>query len=78
MTNGEWRPPGEPEEVRVHDFVDKDLGKAIPYGVYDLSANTGWVSVGCDHDTAEFAVESLRRWLTRTALSAVPLLQAAA
>ena len=58
----EWRPAGEPEEVRVHDFVDKDLGKAIPYGVYDLSANTGWVSVGCDHDTAEFAVESLRRW----------------
>ncbi len=58
----EWRPSGEPEEVRVHDFVDKDLGKAIPYGVYDLSANTGWVSVGCDHDTAEFAVESLRRW----------------
>jgi hypothetical protein len=58
----EWRPRGKPEEVRVHDFVDKDLGKAIPYGVYDLSANTGWVSVGCDHDTAEFAVESLRRW----------------
>ena len=42
--------------------MDKDVGKAIPYGVYDLSANTGWVSVGCDHDTAEFAVESLRRW----------------
>ncbi len=58
----EWRPPGEPEVVRVHDFVDKELGKAIPYGVYDLSANAGWVSVGSDHDTAEFAVESLRRW----------------
>ena len=58
----EWRPPGEPEVVRVHDFVDKERGKAIPYGVYDLSANAGWVSVGSDHDTAEFAVESLRRW----------------
>jgi hypothetical protein len=68
----EWRPPGEPEEVRVHDFVDKDLGKAIPYGVYDLSANTGWVSVGCDHDTAEFAVESLRRWWYHMGVAAYP------
>jgi hypothetical protein len=58
----EWQPSGEPEEVKVHDFIDKDLGKAIPYGVYDMAGNTGWVSVGVDHDTAEFAVETLRRW----------------
>ena len=58
----EWQPEGEPEEVRVHDFPDKELGKAIPYGVYDLTANKGWVSVGIDHDTAEFAVETIRRW----------------
>lgn len=58
----EWRPQGSPELVRVHDFADKQLGKAIPYGVYDLTTNTGWVSVGRDHDTAEFAVETLRRW----------------
>jgi hypothetical protein len=58
----EWQPKGRPEEVKVHDFLDKDLGKAIPYGVYDLASDTGWVSVGVDHDTAEFAVESLRRW----------------
>ena len=54
----EWQPKGEPEEVRVHDFLDKELGKAIPYGVYDLTGNQGWVSVGIDHDTAEFAVET--------------------
>lgn len=58
----EYQPKGEPEKVRVHDFADKELGKAIPYGVYDQSANRGWVSVGLDHDTAEFAVETLRRW----------------
>jgi hypothetical protein len=58
----EWRPPGDPEPVRVYDFVDKALGKVNPYGVYDPAANTGWVSVGVDHDTAEFAVETLRRW----------------
>jgi len=58
----EWQPKGEPEEVKVHDFIDKGAGKAIPYGVYDMAANAGWVSVGVDHDTAEFAVESLRRW----------------
>ena len=58
----EWCPRGEPEAVKVHDFPDPDLGKAIPYGVYDLTANTGWVSVGIDHDTAPFAVETLRRW----------------
>jgi hypothetical protein len=59
---GEWQPEGEPEEVRAKDFPDKRLGKAIPYGVYDLTCNRGWVSVGIDHDTARFAVESLRRW----------------
>lgn len=58
----EWQPEGEPEVVKVHDFIDQGLGKAIPYGVYDLAADAGWVSVGVDHDTAEFAVESLRRW----------------
>lgn len=58
----EWRPQGEPEPVRVYDFVDKVLGKVNPYGVYDPTANRGWVSVGVDHDTAEFAVETLRRW----------------
>lgn len=58
----EWQPSGQPEAVRVHDFVDKKLGKAVPYGVYDVTANAGWVSVGTDHDTAEFAVETVRRW----------------
>ncbi len=58
----EYQPKGRAEEVRVHDFQDKELGKAIPYGVYDVSANEGWVSVGIDHDTARFAAESLRRW----------------
>ena len=58
----EWRPKGQPEEVKVHDFIDREFGKAIPYGVYDLTANAGWVSVGVDQDTAEFAVETVRRW----------------
>jgi len=58
----EWFPQGEAEKVRVHDFVIPELGRAIPYGVYDLGTNTGWVSVGMDHDTAEFAVETIRRW----------------
>ena len=58
----EWHPRGEPEEVRVHDFIDKTLGKAIPYGVYDILNNQGWVSVGLDHDTAQFAVNSIRTW----------------
>ena len=56
---------GDPEEVRVHDFLDKNLGKAIPYGVYDMINNQGWVSVGIDHDTAQFAVNSIRRWWKR-------------
>jgi Rhodopirellula transposase DDE domain len=58
----ELRPQGEPEKVRVHDFIIPELGRATPYGVYDLAQNTGWVSVGMDHDTAEFAVETIRRW----------------
>lgn len=58
----EWRPKGSPEEVRVHDFRDKDLGIAIPYGVYDVTRNEGWVSVGIEHDTAQFAVATIRRW----------------
>jgi hypothetical protein len=58
----EWQPQGQPEQVRVHDFVDQELGKAIPYGVYDMTKDQGWVSVGCDHDTAEFAVASIERW----------------
>jgi len=58
----EWRPRGTPEDVRVHDFQDKRLGKAIPYGVYDILNNQGWVSVGIDHDTAQFAANSIRRW----------------
>jgi hypothetical protein len=58
----EWRPKGEPEAVRVHDFVIPELGRVSPYGVYDLAANAGWVNVGIDHDTAAFAVESIRRW----------------
>jgi hypothetical protein len=60
-----WRPRGEPEAVRVHDFKDEELGKAIPHGVYDLLNDQGWVSVGIDHDTAEFACNSIRRWWTR-------------
>jgi hypothetical protein len=58
----EWHPQGQPEEVQVHDFPDEVLGKGIPYGVYDEATNTGWVSVGIDHDTAAFAVETVRRW----------------
>jgi len=58
----EWQPKGEPVEVLIHDFIDKDLGKAIPYGVYDLTEDQGWVSVGIDHDTARFATEAIRRW----------------
>jgi hypothetical protein len=58
----EWQPKQQPVEVNVYDFKDDELGKAIPYGVYDLSFNQGWVSVGIDHDTAEFAVESIRHW----------------
>lgn len=61
-TGREWCPAGAPVEVNSHDFPDPALGKAIPYGIYDLAADTGWVNVGTDHDTAAFAVESVRRW----------------
>jgi hypothetical protein len=68
----EYQPEGHPEEVRVHDFQDKELGKAIPYGVYDLTTNRGWVSVGIDHDTARFATETLRRWWAKMGLVSYP------
>ena len=58
----EWRPKGSPEGVNVHDFIDPKLGRAVPYGIYDIGANKGWVSVGTDHDTASFAVHALARW----------------
>jgi DDE family transposase len=58
----EWHPKGEPEQVKVHDFIDRELGKANPYGVYDVATNTGWVSVGTDHDTAAFAVNTIKTW----------------
>ena len=67
-----WRPKGEPEQVLVHDFIDKELGKAIPYGVYDVTNNEGWVSVGTDHDTAEFAAASLLRWYEQLGKRAYP------
>ena len=61
-TGRELRPKGQPEPVRIHDFIIPELGRATPYGVYDLAQNSGWVSVGTDHDTASFAVETIRRW----------------
>jgi transposase-like protein len=57
-----WRPHGNPEKVKIHDFIDPQEPKAIPYGIYDVARNQGWVNVGCDHDTASFAVGSIRRW----------------
>jgi transposase len=68
----EWQPRGQPEAVRTHDFIDRDLGKVNPYGVYDPTLNAGWVSVGTDHDTAEFAVESIRRWWLKMGELAYP------
>jgi hypothetical protein len=68
----EWRPAGEPSRVKSHDFPDLALGKAIPYGIYDLAADTGWVNVGTDHDTAAFAVESIRRWWNDAGRAAYP------
>ena len=58
----EWQPKGQPEQVKVHDFIDQQLGKVNPYGVYDLGANNGWVAVGTDHDTAAFAVNTIKTW----------------
>jgi transposase len=68
----EWRPQGEPAATRTHDFPGDSVGKAVPYGVYDLTGNTGWVSVGTDHDTAAFAVESVRRWWKAAGSSGYP------
>ena len=68
----EWRPHGQPERVNVHDFPDPHVGKAIPYGIYDLGRNAGWVTVGRDHDTASFAVASLRRWWQVVGLAGYP------
>jgi hypothetical protein len=68
----EYRPQGEPERVRVHDFKDAALGKVNPYGIYDLAANTGWVTVGTDHDTAAFAVNTIRSWWDTTGQAAYP------
>jgi hypothetical protein len=71
----EWQPKGTPTKVNVHDFPDKKLGKAIPDGIYDLVSNEGWVSVGIDHDTAQFAVASIRRWWTEMGASRFPRAQ---
>ena len=68
----EWQPTGEPVEVRIHDFIDKDLGKAIHYGVYDVTEDQGWVSVGMDHDTARFAAEAIRRWWRKMGVKSYP------
>jgi hypothetical protein len=68
----EWSPTGRPEQVNVHDFADKELGKAVPYGVYDLTANTGWVNVGVDADTGAFAVASIRGWWRELGRAAYP------
>jgi hypothetical protein len=68
----QWRPKGQPAAVRTHDFPGDSEGKAVPYGVYDVTANAGWVNVGTDHDTAAFAVESVRRWWTAAGSSEYP------
>ena len=68
----DWEPAGDPRKVNVHDFADKELGKAVPYGVYDVTANTGWVNVGTDADTGQFAVESIRRWWNTVGKPAYP------
>jgi transposase len=68
----EWQRKGQPEEVNVYDFADKELGKVVPYGVYDLTHNQGWVSVGINHDTAEFAVATIRRWWKRMGMRLYP------
>lgn len=68
----EWRPQGDPEKVRIHDFIDPQETKAIPYGIYDLVRNQGWVNVGCDHDTATFAIGSIRRWWQAMGAQAYP------
>ena len=74
----ELRPKGDPEPVRVHDFKIPELGKVAPYGVYDIAANAGWINLGIDHDTAAFAVESIRRWWHELGQSRYPRRQAPA
>ena len=71
----EYQPKGRPVRVGVHDFPDPAVPKAVPYGIYDLAANTGWVSVGCDGDTAAFAVETLRRWWAKVGAPTYPAAQ---
>ena len=71
----DYRPKGDPQRVNVHDFVDKELGKAVPYGVYDVAANAGFVSLGITSDTAEFAVEAIRSWLGRMGRQRYPKAQ---
>jgi transposase len=68
----DWRPKGGPQRVNVHDFADKELGKVAPYGVYDIAANAGWVSLGITHDTATFAVASIRTWLEKAGRARYP------
>ncbi len=68
----EWRRQGDPEEVRVHDFLIKELGRAVPYGIYDMAANPGWVAVGVDNDTAAFAVQTIRRWWREVGRIVIP------
>jgi hypothetical protein len=68
----EWHPQGQPEQARVHDFIDRDLGKVVPYGVYDTGRNEAWVSVGVDDDTPEFAVATLKRWWSQMGRQAYP------
>jgi hypothetical protein len=68
----DWRPKGGPQRVNVHDFPDEELGKVAPYGVYDIAANAGWVSLGITHDTATFAVASIRTWLERIGRARYP------
>jgi hypothetical protein len=58
----EWRPQGDPEEVQVYDFLSKAFARAVPYGIYDIASNAGWVGVGMNHDTSAFAVQTIRRW----------------
>ena len=67
-----WRPKADPERVNVHDFIDKQLGKAVPYEVYNVGADAGWVPVGQDGDTAAFAVETIRRWWRTVGARAYP------
>ena len=67
-----WRPKGQPEKTNVHDFLDKDKGKVTPYGVFDIAANSGWVAVGTDHDTAAFAVHTIATWWDKACRNAYP------